>query len=299
MSLRGVYRILRLPLAVTAVADVIAGYAVTRISLLYEFDWSVAGWLAGTSAGLYLFGMVENDLVDIRRDRLLKQPRPLVTGEIGVAAAVVLLILTAGLSAVCASRLTGGAVTMSIAAFAAINLYNLGAKHGPVYVAMSTMGLCRLLNFGIGVVAGLGFPRQLGVELFLPSGPLWVRQGLALFFTTWIVTGYSISARAGLKATSLPWKVVFFAAAIGGFAMIALSTMPSIAGEHSASGRLNAPVARVLAALLLAGLWPGGLWSAAGNQRHPEEYGPFVERTLYWMVAMDAAFVLDALLLAR
>jgi len=292
MSVRGIYRILRLPLFVTAVADVVAGYTVAILYRGLPFNWHLAALLGGTSAGLYLFGMVQNDLVDVRRDRFLKVPRPLVTGDLGIGVAVLLLILTGAVAAVCAVMVGRGALVLAIGTFAAINLYNMAAKRGPAYVAVTVMGLCRFLNFGIGVTAVVGVPRDIGIELLLPSGPLWVRHGLALFFAGACVTGYSICARDGAKVSTRPWSVAFVVAAVGGFAMIAFS----VATE---SARFMAPVARVFAALLLAGLWPGGLWSAAGPVREPKQYEPFIQRMLYWLIAMDAAFVLDAWLMAR
>lgn len=296
MSIKGVVRILRLPLVVTAMADSVAGYAVALLPHIERFDSGRAALLAGASAGLYLFGMVENDLADIRRDRLMKVPRPLVTGDLSVAWAVVLLVLAAALAAACSIILTGGALVVAIATFAAVNLYNLAAKRGPAYVAMTVMGLCRLLNFGMGVVATAGFPRHIEASLFFPTGPLWVRHGLALFFATAVITGYSICARAGDRVSSRPWQAAFVIAAAGGFAMIAASVLAPdewlIAGR-----RLYAPVARVLAAVLLASMWPGGLWAVTGPQRQPEEYAPFIERAIYWMLALDAAFLLDGLLI--
>jgi 4-hydroxybenzoate polyprenyltransferase len=295
MSLRGVWRILRLPLFVTAVADVTAGYVIALAPGYERFDWSRLALVAGVSTGLYIFGMVQNDLVDLRRDRLLKVPRPLVTGELGIGAAVVLLVLTALLAGACAAPLQGGALVLTILTFAAINLYNLGGKHGPSYIAMISMGLCRLLNFGIGVTAAIGTPRELDLNLLLPSAStFWVRQGLALFFLAMIVTGYSISARRGNKVTTRVWQAAFIMSAVAGFVMIALSTMPAFGADGEV--RFVAPVARVLAALLLPALWPGGLWSITGLERKPEEYEAFIPRALYWCIVMDAAFVLDRMI---
>jgi 4-hydroxybenzoate polyprenyltransferase len=294
MSLRGVYQILRVPLFITAVVDVVAGYTVGLLPQLENFDWRLAALLAGTSAGLYLFGMVENDLRDIRRDRLLNPQRPLVTGEITVGGAVVLLLLAAGLAAACASTMRGGrggALTLAILTFAIINLYNLGAKYGPPPVAMIVMGLCRMLNFGIGVAAAAGLPRELRLDLLALSGPLWVRQGLALFFVTLVITGYSICARRGVRISTRPWRAAFVVTALAGFAMLAASVW-----AESSEKPFVAPVARVFAGLLLASLWPGGLWSATGPRRSPEEYAPFIERAIYWMIVMNVAFVLDGML---
>jgi len=294
MALKGTVRLLRLPLFVTAVADSVAGYAVGAITSAKPFEWDRVAMLAGVSTGLYLFGMVQNDLADRRRDRLMGLDRPLVTGQVSVATAVVLLLATALLAGVCAAMLKGGSLVLAIGTFAAVNLYNLGAKRGPAYVAMGVMGLCRLLNFGIGAAAAAGVPKPVTLALFLPDGPLWVRHGAALFFTTMVVTGYSICARLGRTVSTRPWQGAFIVAGGAGFLLIAAS-MSTVLGVGR--GLFVPPVARVFAVLLLAGLWPGGLWSPMGRARRPEEYGRFIERALYWMILLDAAFVVDALMI--
>jgi len=290
MSVRGISRLLRLPLFVTAAADALAGYFVAILPRLDAVSWQHVGLVAGTSTGLYFYGMVENDLVDRRRDRRLETGRPLATGTVAIPTAVILLVLSAALAAGCAAQLArtqrGGATVIAIGAFAAINLYNLAAKHGPSSVAMTVMGLCRAMNFGIGVAVAVGVPHNITPDLFGPSGPLWVRHGAALFFATFVVTGYSIAARREVSVSSRPWMVAFFAAALGGFGMIALAV-------STAADWFQAPVARVFAALLLAAMWPGGLWSAAGPERRPEQYSRFIPRMLYWLILMDAAFVAD------
>ena len=296
MTPKGIWRILRLPLFLTAAADVVAGYAVAMLPDIGRFDWHTAALLAGTSSGLYLFGMVENDLMDVRRDRLEGARRPLVTGEIGVKGAMILLVLSLALIAFCAENLRGGALVFTIGTFAVINLYNLGAKRGPSYVAMTVMGLCRLLNFGIGVTAAIGTPKHIGMEFVALNAPLWLRQALALFFATAMVSGYSIMARRGYSATTRVWQGVFLVTALAGFGMIFFSTLPTIAHDTQPT-RFLPPLARVLAVLVLAMLWPGGLWSATGPERKPAEYSPFIERAIYWFILMDAAFVLDGLLI--
>jgi 4-hydroxybenzoate polyprenyltransferase len=297
MTSRGLWRILRLPLFITAVVDVLSGYAVALLPRLDSFDGTTAALLAGTAAGLYLFGMVQNDVVDVRRDRWMKIPRPLVTGEMGLAGAVVLLALTAGLAAFCAFQIRGAALVFALAAFGAINLYNLGAKHGPSWVAMTVMGLCRVLNFMIGVTAAVGMPRGLntGLGLFLPAGPLWARQALALFCLTAVVTGYSIMARRRYAASARPWQIAFVVSGLAGFGLIAWSVLAPV---HGGGGQIVAPMARVAALLLLALLWPGGLWSSVGPRRRPEEYGRFIERALFWMILMDVAFLVDGLIVS-
>jgi len=287
-------RLLRLPLVVTAVADSVAGYFVAILPRPNAVSWQHVALVAGTSTGLYLYGIVENDLVDRRRDRRLDPGRPLATGEVGIPTAVGLLVLSAALAAGCAAQLArmerGGALVIAIGAFAAVNLYHLAANHGPSSVAMPVMGLCRFLNFFIGVAAAVGVPHDITPDLVALSGPLWARHGAALFFAASVVTGYSIAARREVTVSSRPWTVAFFAAAAAGFAMIAVAVAAAAEGFH-------APVARLFAFLLLAAMWPGGLWSAAGPERRPEAYRRFIPRMLYWLILMDAAFVADAWLM--
>jgi len=290
MSLRGTARLLRLPLVTTAVADAAAGYMVALLPNLSRLSPARLGLLVGTSAGLYLFGMVENDLADRRRD--LGADRPLATGEVSVPWAAVLLVLTAVGAGACAVALRGGALVLAIGTFGAVNFYNLAAKRGPSWVAMTAMGLCRLLNYLVGVAVAIGLPRHITADLFGLSGPLWVRHAMAVFFATFVVTGYSIAARHGITVSTRPWRYAFYTSAVAGFAMIAVSV-------NEPAGSFEAPVARVFAAMLLASLWPGGLWSAAGPERKPEQYSRFVSRMLYWMIVMDAAFVADAWLMAQ
>jgi 4-hydroxybenzoate polyprenyltransferase len=277
---------------VTAICDVVAAYVVALVGSgkITDFDGRTVAILAGLSAGLYLFGMVENDLVDLRRDRLMHVPRPLVTGEIGLAGALALLVGAGTLAVLCALQLKGTAVLFAIGTFGAINLYNLGAKRGPAYVAMIVMGFCRVLNYAIGVAAAVGMPHNpADWNLLMPWGPLLVRHGLAIFFATAAITGYSIAARRKLVMSSRPWQVVAVVTFVIGLGTWVLMYTRLVAG-------FMPPLARVFAGVILAGLWPGRLWSGAGPQRTPEEYAPFIDRALYWMIFLDAAFVLDALL---
>ena len=64
--------LMRLPLAITAISNG-AGSAVLRHARGYgdEWNWPAAIAVAAMSFGLYTFGMVSNDIIDVRRDRVL------------------------------------------------------------------------------------------------------------------------------------------------------------------------------------------------------------------------------------
>ncbi len=287
-TVKGYLRLLRVPLFVTAAADVLAGYTVASLGAGQALDPATMAALAVLSSALYLFGMAENDFVDRERDRLASEPRPLVTGQATSGMALLLMgVLVVG-AVVASARLPGAAWLLAIATFGVINLYNLAAKKGPFHIAMIVMGLCRLLNVGIGITAAIGVPVGIDTRLAGLGGPLWFRHAMAVFFASFVATGYSILARRGERVSSRPWQLVFVVAVAAGLGML-------IYGQ-AATGRFHPPVARAFAALLLTVLWPGELWSVVDHHRGPRAYGPFVERMLYWMIAMDAAFVMDAML---
>lgn len=288
MATRESDRLLCLPLVLTAIADAVAGYFVAALPDPNRIGLGRLALVAGTAAGLHLFGMVEDFLVKRRQDPLLKLDLACVPGYVPFVTAGIPLVLTAGLAGICAVALSAGALVMAIGAFATINFYNLTAKHRPAPISMALMGLFRLLVFGIGVAAAVGVPQP---SLWGLSGPLWVRQGVSIFFATTIVTGYSIAAQRGYEVSTLPWRGVFVVTAGAGFIMIAF-------GATTTSSWFHAPVARVFALLLLPTLWPSRLWSPATITSRPEQYALFIPRMLFWFIVMDAAFLLDGLLLS-
>jgi 4-hydroxybenzoate polyprenyltransferase len=226
------------------------------------------------------------------------EARPLVTGEAALSGAVGLLVLSAALAAACAVGLPGAAAFMVIATFALVNFYNLWGKRGQAPVAMGVMGLCRMANFGIGVAAAIGVPLDVDLRMLGPTGPLWVRHGLAIAFTSAMVTGYSLSVRRGYAVSTRPWQVLLVTVFVGlGMWMIGVPAFASAMRGQGRPTRLVPPLARAVALVALALLWPGRLWSGAGPQRKPAEYAPFIERALYWLVLLDAAFVVDGLML--
>lgn len=92
------------------------------------------------SLGLYAFGAALNDILDLRRDRLLRRERPLASGRISMDGALTLVVGTL-LAAVLGSTAFGiGAVLMTLLTAAAIMLFNSAGKFVPA-VGLVVLGL--------------------------------------------------------------------------------------------------------------------------------------------------------------
>lgn len=151
--LRPALQLMRAPLAVTAISNAQAGYLLWCITR--ERDWQVgaAMSLIAMSVGLYCFGMVSNDIVDVRRDQYLAPHRPLVTGQIGMqaahllAAALLIIGLAGGL--VFAAVFGGGWASLLLLAWTVLLIffYNLMGKFVGA-VGILTLGLIRFFHAG-------------------------------------------------------------------------------------------------------------------------------------------------------
>lgn len=150
-------QLLRPANVITALADVLAGFAVAGAALSLQggtaaTEWSALGWLLAATAGLYGGGVVFNDVFDAELDASERPERPIPSGRAsrrgaalfggvllagGVAAASQVGVVSAGLAALIA----GGAV-----------LYDARAKHHAFFGPL-TMGACRGGNLLLGASA--------------------------------------------------------------------------------------------------------------------------------------------------
>ncbi len=86
---------------------------------------------AGFGAGLYAYGAVLNDMLDIHRDRALRPDRPLAAGRVSVEAAVVGVAVTL-IAGVLGSTVFGtGVVLLTLLLALAILVFNLVGKFIP------------------------------------------------------------------------------------------------------------------------------------------------------------------------
>ncbi len=145
--LRGYLELLRPANVMTAVADVLAGYAVAGLR-----NSPALPWLIGSTACLYAGGVVLNDFFDRHLDAVERPERPLPGGRAAPGAAAVLggSLLIGGIALALQATPVAGLIA-SVTAGAVLLYDGWGKRHrvfGPV-----NMGACRALNLLLGMAA--------------------------------------------------------------------------------------------------------------------------------------------------
>ncbi|MDD2600011.1 MAG: UbiA family prenyltransferase [Kiritimatiellae bacterium] len=184
-------RLLRIPNLLTVPGDPIAGYLLALICSTAEFSLPALTATVMASLCLYCFGLILNDLVDLKVDLRERPERPLPSGQITVNAArgVAVALAFTGLNL----ALFAGVPVLCAAAVLAllIMLYNAGAKRLPV-VGAAAMGLCRGGSFLLGALAALGAPVDLFSTDLIPLLFGFAAVTLSLF-------GVSVVARGEME----------------------------------------------------------------------------------------------------
>jgi len=144
---RAYLELLRPANVVTALADVLAGFAVAGLGNPHALPW-----LLTSTACLYGGGVVLNDVFDRRLDAVERPERPLPSGRVPVANAAILggTLLAAGVLA--ASRATGAAGMVATTIAGLVLLYDGWGKRQLVFGPIN-MGACRGLNLVLGMTA--------------------------------------------------------------------------------------------------------------------------------------------------
>lgn len=146
-------KIVRPANVVTAVADVLAGIAISGYFTLPEFGFEQVTsifLLCLATIGLYSGGVIFNDVFDAERDQVNHPERPIPQGLISIRSAAIFggICFMTGLMAAAFVNQTALAIALLIV-IAALT-YNKFAKHlsisGPI-----NMGLCRGLNLLLGI----------------------------------------------------------------------------------------------------------------------------------------------------
>lgn len=141
-------RLLRLPNLFTAPWDPVCGFLIAGGAS----DPEKIGYLAVAALCAYAFGLVTNDIADLKTDMAERPARPLPSGEISMKeasiAAVVLCIVALELTSFAGHGACFGMMLLLVV----ILLYNYCGRKSAL-LSSALMGLCRVFSFGIGVAA--------------------------------------------------------------------------------------------------------------------------------------------------
>jgi 4-hydroxybenzoate polyprenyltransferase len=154
-------QLLRLPTVFTAMADVFCGFFIADfLTTDRASDWTVLPWLLISSAGLYLGGMVLNDVFDARLDAIERPERPIPSGRISRASASAAggLLLLVGILAAGAAWLAVdlvGQVPM-IAVLIAVTVLSYDIYLKSTWTGPFGMAVCRFLNLSLGAGTAIG-----------------------------------------------------------------------------------------------------------------------------------------------
>jgi 4-hydroxybenzoate polyprenyltransferase len=144
---RAYLELLRPANVVTALGDVLAGFAIAGLRHPERLPWLLLG-----SCCLYAGGVVLNDVFDRDLDRIERPERPIPSGRVSTrsAAALGAGLLVGGVAAATMATAAAGAMALAIAA--TVLLYDAwGKRQAPI--APLNMAMCRALNLMLGVTA--------------------------------------------------------------------------------------------------------------------------------------------------
>lgn len=158
-KLIGYLRLMRPANIVTAIADILAGVAISGYFINVSFDTLTLDFtlpvvcLCLATIGLYGGGVVFNDVFDATLDSTERPERPIPSGVISKTQAIILgsyLLLVGILAAFSVGRLTGYSGWLAIGVAASALVYNKWGKHHH-FLGPFNMGLCRGLNLLLGI----------------------------------------------------------------------------------------------------------------------------------------------------
>ncbi len=153
MNLRPVLQIMRPANIITAIADVIAGIAISGFFMDFQFTKRSVfhiTLLCISTSGLYGGGIVFNDIFDLKQDKINRPERVIPSGRLSLTSAIKLgaALLFIGVATAFYVSIFSGIIALAIAVSALI--YDKFSKNytflGPI-----NMGLCRGLNLILGM----------------------------------------------------------------------------------------------------------------------------------------------------
>ena len=256
-SLRAHFELMRPANMVTAVADVLAGFAVAGLVGAERLPWLLAAGLA-----LYGGGVTLNDLFDRRLDAMERPERPLPSGRVSALSACLqgVGLLSFGIASAYHASAASGALAAVLAIFAVV--YDAIFKHIPL-AGPILMGSCRGLDLLLGVSAN---GDALAARWYMAAIPLAYISGVTLLSSGEVHGGTRLQA--------------YFSTALLVLAALAapLSGLPSLLRISVAALMLGLLAWRVAPAFYKVCLQPG-----------PSEIRTAVKAGVICLVFLDAS----------
>jgi 4-hydroxybenzoate polyprenyltransferase len=206
--------LLRLPNHATAAADVLAGWLLVSRPTAVVSPGSPFWWALAASLACYAAGMILNDVFDVELDRRERPERPLPAGRIAVSTASAAghgLLLMGIVAALVASALAGvvGTAAVGIILTSAVYAYDRIAK--PTAMGPAVMGVCRSLNWLLGMTAAGGpvaaaeWLVPAGMGLYVAGITLYARDEAGMSRRATLATGTVLSLAGLVAAGAFPW----------------------------------------------------------------------------------------------
>lgn len=261
----------RPPNILTAVADILAGFAVSGSiaeivdagsGWFYVPEWRNLLLLIISTCGLYGGGVVLNDFFDAELDKAERPERPIPSGKASRFGAFVLgtVLLTVGIQSASFVSFTSAMIATGIAILAVF--YDGWGKHH-AFFGLLNMGLCRAGNLLLGISV---LPAAIHDRWFVMAIPL-----LYIAAVTAVSRG-EVHGRTGTslnKASRLYVAAVFMLAGLGLFPAFRL--------------RLSLPYIVLFAWMIFMPL------RKARQSRQPKDIGRAVKFGVLALIPMDAA----------
>lgn len=267
-------QLMRLPTVFTALSNILCGFLITRRTpqlRIADLSGRADLWLLLASTfGLYLGGMVLNDVFDAKLDAVERPERPIPSGRISRRAAAIFgtLLMLGGVLAAAAvgipSLLLAALIVPSVLAYNGFLKSTVAAPLG--------MGMCRFLNLMLGASA---VPE---LSDLLHFAPLMVATALAIY-----IVGVTVFAQNEARKSHAAGLIAGTTLVICGLGLDAWLISKEGATENSINGTRMALLLLALNLLMRA--------AGAVTSRHPKLIQRTVGLMLLSIIVLDATVV--------